>query len=155
MSANVMRIVAHGKPVPQGGVRSLGTGRPSIHSNATRLLPWRDTIILATQAAMLEVGWERANGPVSVHGSYFFDRPKAHYTPSGALRDNAPYWPITRANGDLDHLERAVGDALTAAGAICDDSQIVAWNVQKQFVSQGIGRMPHPGAILELFGLKR
>ena len=156
MSDGVIRIVANGKPVPQGSIRSLGAGRPSVHGNADRLLPWRDTIIAATQAAMIEYGWERNEGPCSVYGTFYFDRPKSHYTSKGALKPDAPRWPITRANGDLDKLQRAFGDAITAAGAIKDDSQIAAWNVTKEYVkSDGFaGTWRHPCADLQLRSLE-
>ena len=151
MSDGVIRIVANGKPVPQGSIRSLGAGRPSVHGNADRLLPWLDTIIAATQAAMIEYRWTRNEGPCSVYGTFYFDRPKSHYTSKGALKPDAPRWPITRANGDLDKLQRAWGDAVTAAGAIKDDSQIAAWNVTKNYVGTGgLGTLQHPGAVLEL-----
>ena len=152
MSDGVIRIVANGKPVPQGSIRSLGAGRPSVHGNADRLLPWRDSIIAATQAAMIEYGWTRNEGPCSVYGTFYFDRPKSHYTSKGALRPDAPRWPITRANGDLDKLQRAWGDAVTAAGAIKDDSQLVAWNVLKKYIypHSPLGELGHPGAVLEL-----
>ena len=152
MTANMLHVVVHGKPVPQGSVRSLGTGRPSVHGNAERLWPWRDSIIIATQSAMIDAGWHRTQGPLSVYGSFCFDRPQSHFTPGGALRATAPAWPVTRANGDLDKLQRAVGDALTAAGAIFDDSQIVRWAVMKQFVSPQSLR--HPGVILDLCWLE-
>ncbi len=37
-------ITAFGVPVTQGSIRSLGAGRPSVHSNAKRLKPWRVTV---------------------------------------------------------------------------------------------------------------
>ena len=155
MSAGVMRIVVHGKPVPQGSVRSLGAGRPSVHGNADRLHPWRDSIITATQAAMVEYGWERGDGPASVYGVFTFDRPKSHFTPRETLRTDAPSWPITRANGDLDKLARSVGDALTAAGAIKDDSQIASWMITKQYVTRDlVYTLRHPGLVLDLRWLK-
>ena len=148
----VLRVTVHGKPVPQGAVRSLGTGRPSIHANAARLLPWRDSIIAATLTAQaLRLADVRTDGAFSVTGAFYFDRPKTHYTTRGTLKPTAPAWPTTRANGDLDHLARAVGDALTAAGAIRDDSQIVRWDVQKQYVDPDpYCLMTHPGAVLTL-----
>ena len=154
MTSEPLRIVAHGKPVPQGSVRSLGTGRPSIHGNAERLLPWRDTIIIATQAAKRKAKWVRADGPVGIYGVFYFNRPKAHFTARGTLKPTAPKWPTTRVNGDLDHLARAVGDALTAAGAIRDDSQIVSWTVTKQFCeTDPDSGLTHPGAVLRLVRL--
>ena len=152
MSTDVLAITVHGRPIPQGSLRSLGTGRPSIHSNAEQLHPWRDSIITATQAAMRQAGWERTTGPISVHGSFYFDRPKAHYTSKGQLKRTAPCWPTTRANGDLDRLARAVGDSITAAGAIKDDSQLVAWNVLKTYVRprNAFEQLQHPGVVLEL-----
>ncbi len=41
---NSIVITAYGTPVTQGSIRSLGAGRPSVHSNAKRLKPWRVTV---------------------------------------------------------------------------------------------------------------
>ena len=38
---------------------------------------------------------------------------------------------------DLDKLQRAIGDALTASGLITDDSCIVEWRARKVYAEQG------------------
>ena len=104
---------------------------------------------------MVEYGWERGEGPCSVYGVFTFDRPKSHFTPRETLRADAPTWPITRANGDLDKLARSVGDALTASGAIKDDSQIASWMITKQYVTRDlVYTLRHPGLVLDLRWLK-
>jgi hypothetical protein len=44
-----LTVVVPGLPVPQGAIRSLGTGRPSVHANAKSLLPWREQIAAHTR----------------------------------------------------------------------------------------------------------
>ena len=74
-----LAFVAYGRPIPQGSVRSLGAGRPSIHNNARTLLPWRDTISGAARTAAALDGWKRTDLPVSVYVTFYFDRPRSHY----------------------------------------------------------------------------
>jgi Holliday junction resolvase RusA-like endonuclease len=37
----ILTVQVPGLPVPQGSIRNLGRGRPSVHANADKLLPWR------------------------------------------------------------------------------------------------------------------
>ncbi len=46
-----------GIPQPQASVRSLGKGRPSIHGNAERLLPWRAAVTAHCRQAILGRRW--------------------------------------------------------------------------------------------------
>lgn len=111
-----LSVVVPGIAVPQGSVRSLGAGRPSVHSNAQALLPWRAAVIGTVQQAMAESGGEwPLLGPVKLSASFVLPRPRS--APKARL------WPDKKP--DLDKLVRAVGDALTQSGAITDDAQIV------------------------------
>jgi len=44
-----------------------------------------------------------------------------------------PFVIITTQKPDADKLARAIGDALTIAGVIRDDSYIIEWNIRKSF----------------------
>lgn len=72
-------------------------------------------------------------GPVSVNIEAYIARPKSHYGTGrnkNTLKPNAPTYPNTP---DLDKIQRAVGDALQAAGVINDDSQIRRWEAGKYY----------------------
>lgn len=140
---------AFGRPVPQGSMRSLGKGRPSVHSNKALLLPWRQTIAVAAASGATAHGWDRTPGPVKVTARFFFDRPLGHYTKKG-LRPGAPVVPFGRGVGDLDKLVRAVLDAIGDSGAVwLDDSQVVAVGATKRYVPE----QPVPGHLLDRPGV--
>jgi Holliday junction resolvase RusA-like endonuclease len=119
-----LSVVVAGVPVPQGSVRSLGAGRPSVHSNAAVLMPWRQAVIACVQHEMehCENEWPLL-GPVKLAVSFTMPRPKS--APKWRL------WPDKKP--DLDKLVRAIGDALTQSGAIADDAQIVLLSADKQY----------------------
>lgn len=72
--------------------------------------------------------WEAACGPVAASLTVYLPRPASLRQASAGLRWD---WPISIYDGDLDKLERNVGDALTDTGVIKDDSQIVHWSAWK------------------------
>lgn len=120
-----LTCVIPGVPVPQGSIRSLGAGRPSVHSNAAILKPWRATVIAALREAMGDTSAYPMEGPVRVTAVFFMPRPKS--APKSRFRpDRKP---------DLDKLCRAVHDALTQAGVVRDDSQIVTLIAEKYYTN--------------------
>lgn len=141
-----LAFVAYGTPVGQGRISFMGKGR-AVHSNAERLLPWRDTVAAAARTAADLDGWTRTDQPVRLVATFWLDRPKSHYGKRG-LRPSAPEFPAGRP--DLDHLVRAVGDALTASGvAWLDDSQIVKVRAAKGYAGPD-APMQCPGAVIEV-----
>jgi hypothetical protein len=64
----ILTVQVPGLPVPQGSIRNLGRGRPSVHANADKLLPWRASVVAHIRQAM--------NG-------------QAEWPVSGAIRDDA------------------------------------------------------------------
>lgn len=76
------------------------------------LAAYREAIALAARSAAARAGLRE---PLATLLTFWFPRPK-----SGRA------WPDSRATGDVDKLERAVHDALTAARVIDDDARIVA-----------------------------
>ena len=134
-------FVAHGTPVPQGSIRSLGKGRPSIHSNADRLLPWR---FLVQHAAELAHQGPPIDGPVSVALDFGMPRPKS--------TRKADRWPTRRP--DLDKLTRGCLDALTEAGVILDDSQVVDISARKSYAGDVIGLNGAPGVIVRVWAVQ-
>lgn len=122
-----------GKPVPQGSMRALGAGR-MVHANNQALMPWR-AAVTATAAAAMPLQWDQF-GPMWVEATFLLPRPKGHHGANG-LKRSAPWWPTTKP--DLDKLARALMDALTAAGAWADDSQVVQLDASKQYHDNGNG----------------
>lgn len=112
-----------GTPRPQGSKRPVGRGR-SIE--ASKYLPgWRKAVTAAARAAH---DGPPLDGPVTVTAVFVFPRAKA-------LKDK-PAPPHTSPS-DLDKLQRAVGDSLTAAGVFHDDSQINMWFSHKRRATPG------------------
>lgn len=128
-----------GKPIPQGSVRSLGKGRPSVHGNADRLLPWRDLCITIAQQQMRASGWRRITEAVIVSVNFCYERPLSHYRKDGTVKPTAPRYPISRASADIDKTCRALLDALTVAGVLADDSQVVGLHAGKHWAAPGDG----------------
>jgi Holliday junction resolvase RusA-like endonuclease len=141
----ILTITAYGTPITQGSIRSLGKGRPSVHSNAKTLKPWRQAVKQAAADVMLT--HDQLDGPVRVDLLLCFARPAAHWR-SGRnahlLRDRAPFRPITRATGDIDKLARAILDALGQAGVYVDDSQVVDVRARKVWAGDEEA-LRHPG----------
>jgi Holliday junction resolvase RusA-like endonuclease len=132
-----------GQPVPQGSIRSLGKGRPSIHSNAERLLPWRERLQTAIEDAIREQhGQFPLAGPVAIDATFTMLKPK-----SAPKRRRT--FPITRPDGDK--LLRAVGDALQNAGAMKDDSQIVQYHSRKVYPNEAPQALHVPGLYLFVY----
>lgn len=100
---------------------------------------WRATVTAHTIGQMIHVerqGQARFpfTGPCTLIVTFHLERPKHHYR-SGKnahlLRDNAPRHMQT--GPDLDKMIRAVGDALTLAGALIDDRQIALIRAAKKW----------------------
>ena len=71
-------------------------------------------------------------GPVVVDVCFAMARPKAHYGTgrnSGTVKPSAPVWPVTYP--DIDKAARLVCDALTIAGVIEDDVNVVSLSCLK------------------------
>jgi Holliday junction resolvase RusA-like endonuclease len=147
---------AHGHhPVGQGAIRPLGKGRPSVHANAKTLKPWRKTIAEAAQKAIQahrDPEMFPLRGPLAAYLLFTMPYGKT------AARERRQYPTVTSAtNSDIDHLERAVYDALKGT-AIVDDCQIVDAQHPKTYPT---GSTPYahpladstPGVLVALYQL--
>ena len=137
-----MRFTVRGTPVPQGSIRHLGKGRPSVHANADKLLPWRNHVQIEAERAL--DGAPPLEGPVSVEMVFTVPKPKS--APKRKLT-----WPTKRP--DLDHLVRACADACTAAGVWRDDSQITALVALKVYPSEHPQALDVPGVTVEAWNV--
>lgn len=117
-------IRVEGVPRPQGSKKHVGGGR---FIEASKYLPeWRKAVIAAAKAAH---AGEPMDGAITVTAEFIFPRPKA-------LKDDQDAPPHT-TTVDSDKLARAVGDALTIAGVLKDDSQINIWIIHKRRARHG------------------
>lgn len=137
-----------GLPAPQGSIRSLGAGRPSVHGNADKLKPWRVGIQTAAEESIEKARLARHSiacpfqGPMGM-GIWFTMR-----KPVSAPKTKTTY-PIARP--DIDKLARAVLDASQAAGLFFDDSQVIWMEVKKVYPNEDIHALHVPGVFVEAF----
>lgn len=139
----VLTVHVNGTPAPQGSKRHVGGGRMVESSKAVG--PWREAIRHETQTAVEAGGATFPTGPVRLDVWFELRRPAAHLNTAGVARPKAPTFPAVQP--DLDKLTRAVADAITQAGALGDDKQIVSLHAFKQYG-------PHPGARIRLTSLE-
>jgi Holliday junction resolvase RusA-like endonuclease len=140
-----------GLPIPQGSARAFvapakkgvvgakprailatDSNRPS-----TPIGAWRTAIQTEAQRAMGDR--PLLAGALGVEVAFTMRRPKSHYRSDGVtLKRDAPRWHTGR--GDLDKLERALLDGMTAV-VFKDDGQVAALQASKPYGE-------HPGCIV-------
>ena len=133
MNDHPVEFLCIGTPVPQGSMRHVGNGR-MLHK--PQLLDWRSDLVLAARKVMDDR--LPLDGPVVVHADFTLHRPKA-----AAKR----VWPSVRP--DVDKLARGLLDALTAAGVVEDDAQVVDLRARKVYVGHPLA-MPIPGVSVRI-----
>lgn len=143
MSARQVGFWAAGVPIPQGSKRIGRAGRKGrpllIDANDDVLKPWRDVVARAAREAM--AGAAALNVPVDVSLVFYMPRPGGHYRADGVtLRPSAPAWPAVKP--DVDKLERAVFDGMTAGGLWVDDSRAVVVRKVKKYAD-----LPHQAGV--------
>lgn len=126
---------------PQGSKRHVGNGR-IIESNPN-IRKWRATLTAHAVAEIIHKERQGARypltGPATLIVAFHFPRPQYHYSRAkGREHQLLPSAPRLMQTGpDLDKLVRAVGDALTDAGAIVDDKQIQLIRAAKKWAGPG------------------
>lgn len=85
--------------------------------SSKHLKPWRDKCI---QVMRLQNNKPPIDGPVKAVVHFVMPRPKRIVNPY-------PY------QGDLDKLQRCIGDALEISGVLKNDSRIVTWLAVKRY----------------------
>lgn len=147
-----LAFTVNGIPGAQGSKRHVGHG--VMVESSKKVKPWRSDVKAAAEAAHLASDeWDRADGPIGLHVTFRFARPRSHYRTgrnAHVLRDTAPIYVTSRGAGDVDKLLRATADALTASGVIADDVFIVAVHALKVYASAG----ESPGADLALYTVR-
>ena len=120
-----LTIDVSGDPASQGS-HSVINGR-IVQVNSTKHKRWRNAVVFAALDLIGE-DWVPIDEPVELSVIFYLPRPKT------ATREFPAVMP------DLDKLIRAVGDSLTTAGIISDDSRIIAIHAQKLYAdSRGVG----------------
>lgn len=107
-------------------------GRAILVEANKRLPDWRKAVKQAAIEAM-SANFEPLNSPLKLIVNFYLPRPQKPKF--------APY-PATKP--DLDKYVRAIGDALTEAGAISDDGLIVEIHAMKLWAGFD-GNPPSPG----------
>lgn len=110
-----------GDPQTKGNLRRAPHG--GLYDSNKELAAWANQAAAAGADAMN--GRRPITTPVRITVQFVFARPKAHTTTKGLSAEGKRHpYPASRSAGDLDKLERAVGDALTGV-VFDDDSRIV------------------------------
>lgn len=132
-----------GAPVPQGSHSVSRSGH--VFDSAKNHSKWRSTVTSFARAKWH--GQAPIAGPVALSIVFWLWRPKTHYGTgrnANRVKPSSPPLPTGKGTGDLDKLIRSIGDSLTDAKVIVDDSQIVQL-VQPtgKFYVPSRGRVPH------------
>jgi crossover junction endodeoxyribonuclease RusA len=120
-----LTIDVSGDPASQGS-HSVINGR-IVQVNSTKHKRWRNAVVFAA-LDLIDEDWVPIDEPVELSVIFYLPRPKT------ATRQFPAVMP------DLDKLIRAVGDSLTTAGIISDDSRIIAIQAKKLYADdRGVG----------------
>ena len=136
MGEPIVSFHVSGLPAPQGSKTYVGHGR--MIESSKRVKPWRSAVQVAARKAYK---LEPIEDPAHVGVRFFFERPKSHYRTgkfSHLLKADAPPYPTSPQNGDLDKLLRSTFDALSATTGGCivsDDRLIVSSGQVKLYAS--------------------
>lgn len=118
-----------GRPAAQAGMRTVPTARGvrAITTGSVHLADWRAAC--ATEARAQAALHGTVSSPVQLVTTFRVPLPRARYRQ--ALDHGGTLWRWRAATPDLDKLQRALGDGLTAGGLIEDDRLIVSWHAMK------------------------
>lgn len=108
-----------GTPATQGS-KSPGRGGFGFHESDKKLPAWREAVKAA--AVQARGGRDPYDFPVIVTLDVYLSPPK-----------RSLFGRFHAVKPDLDKLQRAVGDGLTAGGLLKDDSRIIRWEAGKHF----------------------
>jgi len=131
-----LSLTVTGSPKPKGSLKHVGNGRLVDQVKGT--MKWGNKV-----AADAKETWGRAaplDEPVIVE---LVVTVAALKTPSR--------WPSTRSSSDLDKHQRNVGDALTSAGVLKDDSRIIRWEAEKTYPGHHPDALDRPGAVIRIW----
>jgi len=145
-------IAVYGIPGPQGSKTPVGYGRsrktgkiiPLMRESSRKVKPWREAVTTAITTALLRGGATPLSGPV--RADITFTMPK----PTTAPKRRRTYPAVTP---DIDKLERATYDAITAARAWEDDGRVIENHNRKVYPGEHPDALDQPGAVIRLYTL--
>lgn len=154
----------HGVPVQQGSMTCKSKHAPGFRANLQpdnekELDPWRAKVAAAAQRDYPGTGpviRYPQYAPVAVEITYSVPRPVSHYGTgrnADTVKPSAPRYPTARGTRDIDKLERAILDALTTAGVLHDDAQVVDVTHRKRYAAPDQADrdvLPVPGIVVRL-----
>ena len=135
MDAPTITFEIPGQPVPQPRPRiSTWGGRGRAYTPAHHPIhAYRQAVQLVAKSAA--AGRTLIDGPVALVVECVFGRPPSHLTKAGTLTKNAPAIP---PKCDWDNLGKGVCDAITDAGNVwVDDELVVDGRVVKRYAEPG------------------
>lgn len=138
----IVSIDVLGLPAPQGSKRHVGRG--ILVESSSKVGPWREAVVAA--ATNQGAANKNMDGPLKVDVSFYFPRPKAHFSASGQLKASAPF--VHAVTPDLDKVVRATLDALTQAAVITDDARVQEIQARKLYATSDRA----PGAVIFVKG---
>ena len=117
-----LSVTVYGKPQGQGSKTGYVIKGRAVLVDANKNLPaWRKQAIADIRAAATDWVTPEPHTPLTLEVKFYYDKPKT------VKREHMT------VKFDLDHTIRAVGDALTQAGVIPDDSHITVINATKLY----------------------
>jgi len=126
-----LTIDVSGEPASQGS-HSVINGR-IVQVNSSKHKKWRNAVVFAALDLIAD-DWTPIDEPVELTVIFYLPRPKS------VLNRSFP-----AVMPDLDKLVRAVGDSLTNAGIIIDDSRIITITAYKLYADDR-----GPGAVIRV-----
>lgn len=144
----MITFTVFGVPIPQGSMRAFmpkGGRYPIVTADNAKTKPWRHSIIAAAQEALGGRGPIDGDTAVEVEVMFFMPRP------SSAPRRVTE--PVKTRGSDIDKLERALLDALSAAGVFRDDAQVISVVKRKAFAGghrDPLGQTGIPRAVVRV-----
>lgn len=132
-----LTIFVHGLPVAQPRPRAVAIkGKARMYSPGTSN-EWKACVIHALRG---NAGLFPAGVPLRCDLTFYLPRPNGHFG-SGknlhTIKPSAPKRPTGKP--DRDNLDKAVCDAITAAGVWRDDSQVTDGRIRKRYAWGSIG----------------
>lgn len=142
-------IVVYGTPVPQGSKRlgrNRSTGKAIVLEDNKDTAPWREHVGWAARKALTAAGQAKPlDVPLKVQVTFVMPKPA-----SAPKRRRT--WPSTKP--DIDKLQRAVFDAMTASGVWREDSRVQKVSAEKVYPGEPFEHgeaLETPGVIVHIW----
>lgn len=132
----IIEVWVPGLPVAQPRARAVSFRGHARMYNPGTANEWKACVIHALR--QYRFGTFPADVPIRCDLTFYLPRPKSHFG-SGKnaqqLKKSAPTRPTGKP--DRDNLDKAVCDAITAAGVWVDDSQVTSGTIRKRYCLEG------------------